>query len=54
MVGCIKYLGEGKWELDDFEEIFRCRSDENVSGIVREYFSCKGVPLFSFFSRFPY
>jgi len=25
MVGCIKYLGEGKWKLDDFEQIFRSK-----------------------------
>ena len=25
MVGCIKYLGEGKWNLDDFEKIFRSK-----------------------------
>ena len=25
MVGCIKYVGEGKWKLDDFEQIFRSR-----------------------------
>ena len=25
MVGCIKYVGEGKWKLDDFEQIFRSK-----------------------------
>ena len=25
MVGCIKYLGEGKWQLDDFEKIFKSK-----------------------------
>ena len=25
MVGCIKYLGEGKWKLDDFERIFKSK-----------------------------
>ena len=25
MVGCIKYLGEGKWNLDDFEKIFKSK-----------------------------
>ena len=25
MVGCIKYVGEGKWKLDDFEEIFNSK-----------------------------
>ena len=26
MVGCIKYLGEGKWNLNDFKNSFRSRS----------------------------
>ena len=26
MVGCIKYLGEGKWNLDDFKRSFRSKS----------------------------
>jgi len=25
MVGCIKYIGEGKWKLDDFERIFKSK-----------------------------
>jgi len=25
MVGCIKYVGEGKWKLDDFERIFKSK-----------------------------
>ena len=25
MVGCIKYLGEGKWSLDDFDKAFRLK-----------------------------
>ena len=25
MVGCIKYVGEGKWKLDDFEKIFKSK-----------------------------
>jgi len=26
MVGCIKYLGEGKWKLDDFKKSFKSKS----------------------------
>ena len=26
MVGCIKYLGEGKWNLDDFKRSFQSKS----------------------------
>ena len=26
MVGCIKYLGDGKWKLDDFEKSFKSKS----------------------------
>ena len=26
MVGCIKYLGEGKWNLNDFKKSFRLKS----------------------------
>ena len=26
MVGCIKYLGEGKWNLDDFKKYFKSRN----------------------------
>ena len=26
MVGCIKYLGEGKWNLDDFISSFKSKS----------------------------
>ena len=26
MVGCIKYVGEGKWKLDDFERIFKSKN----------------------------
>ncbi len=25
MVGCIKYLGDGKWKLDDFKKSFKSR-----------------------------
>ena len=25
MVGCIKYLGEGKWNLDDFKNAFKSK-----------------------------
>ena len=25
MVGCIKYLGEGKWKLDDFKNAFKSK-----------------------------
>ena len=25
MVGCIRYLGEGKWNLDDFEKVFKSK-----------------------------
>ena len=26
MVGCIKYLGEGKWELDEFKKVFKSKN----------------------------
>ena len=26
MVGCIKYLGDGKWKLDDFKRSFQSKS----------------------------
>ena len=26
MVGCIKYLGEGKWNLNDFKNSFKSKS----------------------------
>ena len=26
MVGCIKYLGDGKWKIDDFEKSFRSKN----------------------------
>ena len=26
MVGCIKYLGDGKWNLDDFEKVFKSKN----------------------------
>ena len=26
MVGCIKYLGEGKWELDEFKKAFESKN----------------------------
>ena len=26
MVGCIKYLGDGKWKLDDFKKSFKSKS----------------------------
>jgi tRNA pseudouridine38-40 synthase len=26
MVGCIKYLGDGKWNIDEFKKSFKSRS----------------------------
>jgi len=31
MVGCIKYLGEGKWKFDDFKRVFRSKNRQNCA-----------------------
>ena len=31
MVGCIKYLGEGKWNIDKFEQSFKSKSREKCA-----------------------
>ena len=31
MVGCIKYLGEGKWKLDDFKSAFKSKKRSNCA-----------------------
>ena len=31
MVGCIKYLGEGKWKLDDFKNAFKLKKRSNCA-----------------------
>tara|TARA_B100000686_G_C16764300_1_gene960764 strand:+ start:832 stop:1569 length:738 start_codon:yes stop_codon:yes gene_type:complete len=31
MVGCIKYLGEGKWQLDDFKNAFKSKKRSNCA-----------------------
>jgi len=31
MVGCIKYLGEGKWKLSDFKKIFKSKKRSNCA-----------------------
>ena len=31
MVGCIKYLGEGKWKLDDFKNAFKSKKRSNCA-----------------------
>ena len=31
MVGCIKYLGEGKWKLDDFKNAFKSKKRPNCA-----------------------
>ena len=31
MVGCIKYLGEGKWKLDKFKKIFKSKKRSNCA-----------------------
>ena len=31
MVGCIKYLGEGKWKFDDFKRVFRSKNRLNCA-----------------------
>ena len=31
MIGCIKYLGEGKWKLDDFKNAFKSKKRSNCA-----------------------
>jgi tRNA pseudouridine38-40 synthase len=31
MVGCIKYLGEGKWKLNDFKKVFKSKKRSNCA-----------------------
>jgi tRNA pseudouridine38-40 synthase len=31
MVGCIKYLGEGKWNLDEFNNVLKLRKRSNCA-----------------------
>ena len=31
MVGCIKYLGEGKWQFDDFTNAFKSKKRSNCA-----------------------
>ena len=31
MVGCIKYLGEGKWTFDEFENAFKLKKRSSCS-----------------------
>jgi len=34
MVGCIKYLGEGKWNLDDFEKTFKSKKRKKCAPLA--------------------
>ena len=31
MVGCLKYLGEGKWTLKDFKKSFKSKNRSNCA-----------------------
>jgi tRNA pseudouridine38-40 synthase len=31
MVGCIKYLGEGKWSVDNFKKSFKSKKRSNCA-----------------------
>ena len=31
MVGCIKYLGDGKWNIDDFKKSFKSKNRINCA-----------------------
>ena len=35
MVGCIKFLGESKWKIDDFKKVFKSKKRSNCATPAR-------------------